>query len=150
MISKSLNIISTYIWDPIFSIKTFVQFCLCETQNFDSVCCIRQWQYVLSQQRLIQGLWGWDLRMTICLIFINKRCNIFVIQNSFVRTLIHLSIHVIVTFPIRGSAKLKFTHTLKALTSEKNDIYCMIKQRYNSKFKIQFYLRDHINLKQNM
>ena len=37
MISKSLNIIYTYIWDPIFSIKTFVQFCLCETQNFDSV-----------------------------------------------------------------------------------------------------------------
>ena len=37
MISKSLNIIFTYIWDPIFSIKTFVQFCLCETQNFDSV-----------------------------------------------------------------------------------------------------------------
>ena len=42
MISKSLNIISTYIWDPIFSIKTFVQFCLCETQNFDSVVLVHR------------------------------------------------------------------------------------------------------------
>ena len=41
MISKSLNIISTYIWDHIFSIKTFVQFFLSKTQNFDSV-----WQIV--------------------------------------------------------------------------------------------------------
>ena len=37
MSSKSLNIIFICIWDHIFSIKTFVQFFLSETQNFDSV-----------------------------------------------------------------------------------------------------------------
>ena len=51
MISKSLNNILICIWDHIFSIKTFVQFFLSETQNFDSVI-------IIKMQRKITGDFG--------------------------------------------------------------------------------------------